>query len=485
MRSIKLSLLLFAALCAAAPPNPAQARASREAEWMQVLLEGRKIGWNRHVRHESRDRIETTETLHVTLDRIGTPVRMETEQQSIETPDGRALGFRFKSSLSGSDTEVEAEVAPDGRVVLRKGEAGSAPQAWPDGALLAEGLRRLERERGLEPGTTYSALAFQPDMMAAVESVVTVIGKERVTILGREALLTHVVERVDLPGAPMEIQLWVDDQYREQRVEFPMLGMTLERVACDERQAHAPDQPPDVLDRTLVVAPRGLEGADLAGRVRYDLVLPDGKDIAQLPDTGEQQVKALDGGHVEVTVAALPAADGRGPPDAADTQATRWLQSDAEELRRLAASAIAGVDGDRARMLKLEQFVRGYITRKNLRVGYASALETVHSREGDCTEHALLLAALARSVGIPARVVDGLAYTPSYGGRAHVFVPHAWAQAWVDGRWQSFDAALAGFDAGHIALNVGDGDPSGFYAGVSLLGRIRLERVEPMATSVP
>ena len=82
-------------------------------------------------------------------------------------------------------------------------------------------------------------------------------------------------------------------------------------------------------------------------------------------------------------------------------------------------------------------------------------------------------------------MVDGLAYTPSYGGRAHVFVPHAWAQAWVDGRWQSFDAALAGFDAGHIALNVGDGDPSGFYAGVSLLGRIRLERVEPMATSVP
>jgi transglutaminase-like putative cysteine protease len=192
-------------------------------------------------------------------------------------------------------------------------------------------------------------------------------------------------------------------------------------------------------------------------------------------------VKALGGGRIEVTVAALSQADGRAPPDAVDSQPTRWLQSNDEQLRKLATGAIAGASDDRARMLKLEKFVREYITRKNLRVGYASALETVRSREGDCTEHALLLAALGRSAGIPTRVVDGLAYTASFGGRTHLFVPHAWAQAWVDGRWQSYDAALAGFDAGHIALNVGDGDPAGFYAGVSLLGRIRLERVEVVA----
>jgi hypothetical protein len=56
MRSIRLSLLLLAALCAAAMsiPRPAQARAaSRETEWSQVLLEGRKIGWSKHVRHEA------------------------------------------------------------------------------------------------------------------------------------------------------------------------------------------------------------------------------------------------------------------------------------------------------------------------------------------------------------------------------------------------------------------------------------------------
>ena len=483
MRSIKLALLLLFALCATLPLMSAQARAaSRETEWMQVLLEGRKIGWSKHVRRETRDRVTTNEVLHVTLDRVGTAVRVETEQESVESTDGRPLGFMFKSSLSGRSTETRAEVEADGRIVLKKGgEAGTAPTTWPQGALLAEGLRRLERARGLEPGTEYEALAFQPDMMVAVTSKVRVVGKESVGVMGREQLLTHVIERVELPGTAMEIQLWVDDEFRAQRIQLPLLGMTLELVACDERQARAPDQPPDVLEHTVVAAPRALAAPDLAGRLRYELVLPDEKDMPLLPGTGEQQVKELGGGRVEVTVAALSDVDGRMPPAAADSQPTRWLQSGDEQLRKLASGAIAGASDDRARMLLLENFVRGYITRKNLRVGYASALETVRSREGDCTEHALLLAALGRSAGIPTRVVDGLAYTPSFGGRTNLFVPHAWAQAWVDGRWQSYDAALAGFDAGHIALNVGDGDPAGFYAGVSLLGRIKLERVEVVA----
>ena len=44
-------------------------------------------------------------------------------------------------------------------------------------------------------------------------------------------------------------------------------------------------------------------------------------------------------------------------------------------------------------------------------------------------------------------------------GVPHVFAPHAWVQAWDGTRWTSYDAALGRFDAGHIALMIGDGDP--------------------------
>src|SRR4029079_11917685 len=146
-------------------------------------------------------------------------------------------------------------------------------------------------------------------------------------------------------------------------------------------------------------------------------------------------------------------------------RANDWLQSDAPEIVALAKKAVGDSTAPRARMQKLEEFVRAYIRTKDLSVGYASALEVARRPEGDCTEHAVLLAALGRASGIATRVVDGVVYVDSYAGHEHVFVPHAWAQAFVDGRWRSYDAALHGFDAGHVALSFGDGDPWRFFAG--------------------
>ncbi len=125
-------------------------------------------------------------------------------------------------------------------------------------------------------------------------------------------------------------------------------------------------------------------------------------------------------------------------------------------------------------MSALERAVRSHVSNKSLRVGYASASETLHSREGDCTEHALLLAALARASGIPARVATGLVYTDQNAGQRDVFIPHAWVQAWVDGQWRGYDAALNGMDSGHLAIGVGDGDPYRYYQGMSVLGNLKI-----------
>ncbi len=39
-------------------------------------------------------------------------------------------------------------------------------------------------------------------------------------------------------------------------------------------------------------------------------------------------------------------------------------------------------------------------------------------------------------------------------------------------------AALNGFDSGHIALAVGDGDPVRYFAGVALLGRLQIVGID-------
>ena len=70
---------------------------------------------------------------------------------------------------------------------------------------------------------------------------------------------------------------------------------------------------------------------------------------------------------------------------------------------------------------------------KDFSQAFASAAEVVDTHEGDCTEHAVLLAALCRARGIPARVAIGLVYMPA----THEFGYHMWTEVYIGKRTKS------------------------------------------------
>ena len=484
MKSL-LSPALAALVLLAALPAHAEAPAEPATRWMKVLLDGRKVGQAQSSRTVEGDRVTSTERMTLVVDRAGISLPVESEETSVETRDGRPLGFISRTRLSGMESTIEGTLGDDGTLslVLRSGESEQRrSMAWPPGALLVEGARLAEQRHGLAPGTRYELLSFQPATLSAVPVVVSVGDTAPMAIDGKTLDLTRVEQLADLQGAPMRLSAWVDAAHVVHRASLPMMGMSFEMLACDEACAKAPNQPTDILDRAMVAAPRALGAAERAAGLRYTLRTR-GADAPSLPSLAEQR-SARDGSEWQVTVAPKDDAGGdRVAPSDADLEATRWLNHDDPSVQALARRAAGdAVPTDRALLMdRLEDFVRDYIGTKSMRVGYASAAETVASREGDCTEHAVLLAALGRALGVPTRVVNGLAYAPEFAGRAKVFVPHAWVQAWDGSRWRSYDAALPGFDAGHIALSVGDGDAAGFYAGVALLGNLDVLAVESLA----
>lgn len=87
-------------------------------------------------------------------------------------------------------------------------------------------------------------------------------------------------------------------------------------------------------------------------------------------------------------------------------------------------------------------------TYKNLEwksVARAGAAQTLATREADCSEFSQLYVSMARSLGLPARIVSGLAYSGnSFGG-------HAWVEVWV-GEWVELDPTWGTHfvDATHI-----------------------------------
>ncbi|MEN5089460.1 transglutaminase family protein [Pseudomonas protegens] len=64
-----------------------------------------------------------------------------------------------------------------------------------------------------------------------------------------------------------------------------------------------------------------------------------------------------------------------------------------------------------------------------------SAAQAFAGRSGVCQDHTHAFLACARSLGIPARFVSGYLYRQD----SVELVSHAWAEAWLDGAWYSFD----------------------------------------------
>ena len=102
----------------------------------------------------------------------------------------------------------------------------------------------------------------------------------------------------------------------------------------------------------------------------------------------------------------------------------------------------------------LNEFVYNYLE-YSVRPEGPTLKEIILSRKGDCSEYALLLTALLRLNGIPAREVGGYAYTeennsPSFGA-------HAWVEVYIDGRWKEFDPTWNEEKLGveHILFNDG------------------------------
>jgi len=81
-----------------------------------------------------------------------------------------------------------------------------------------------------------------------------------------------------------------------------------------------------------------------------------------------------------------------------------------------------------------------------------TAAQALHLGGGVCQDHAHLFIAVARQLGIPARYVSGYLLA---GGEGEVQT-HAWAEAWVSGRWSPFDLSnLQREELWHIRLAIG------------------------------
>jgi transglutaminase-like putative cysteine protease len=153
-------------------------------------------------------------------------------------------------------------------------------------------------------------------------------------------------------------------------------------------------------------------------------------------------------------------------------------------IGKLADQAVRDAGQDTlARADAMRAAVYRYVTGKGLNTAFATASETARTRSGDCSEHAVLLCAMLRAQGIPARVAVGLVYADAFLGREAIFGWHMWTQALIDDRWIDLDATLTTrYHAGHVLTAVSDLEQGGVDTALAstlpLMGNLQIDVVE-------
>lgn len=460
--------------------------------WYVLELNGSQAGWSHDERRTEGDLIRSSSELSLTIRREQQSIRIRYGWDFVETADGQPVRITRRVGDGQTPEVTEYEFLAEGvRCTTRQaGQERVATLPMPEGTWLPPAaateflrVRLAAGAKSIEVRTLDPSEGIEPMVIRYM-----VEGRDTVEVLGRRIGVHRCVSEQQSGGEVIRSREWIDEEGLLVRMETDSLGLDLAMRLATREEATAQAEPPEIMVSTFIRPDRRIGEPRSATTALYVLTLRDDA-MPDLPETGAQRVERLDDHRVRVVVDV-----GNGSlapePDAANeafTAASSKINSEDDAIRSLTARALRGAPGDGvSRCEVLRRFVHEFIERKDLGVAFASASDVARSRQGDCSEHAMLLAAMLRADGIPSRVVSGLIYTEDFAGERDVFAYHMWTQALarVDGghRWIDLDATLPpgrAFDATHIALvasAMGDNDGySSMVPLVRLLGRLEVE----------
>lgn len=457
----------------AGTPPPAAPRALADLPWQElwsgVVFRGRKVGFSRLAVRPAVEpglwEIETESALRFRL--LGVDKRVSLRALDVVRGDLALERFRYDYRLDGSRLHAEGE--RDGSALVVRAAGGGEPVerrlGMPSPAIPTSALALLPVVRGLRVGDGARVTVFVGESQVLAEASQQVLAYESSDLFAGAAF------RVATRMLGLETLTWYGAGSR------PLLETAMHGVLVSSLED------PAAARAYLVEASLAKEEALL----EYSLIASD-------PVASPRRAAAL-----SVTLEGVPASldipgsagqrcsrdgarlacriDRRAPGAAADAPGIeRYLEptlaapSNERRFIELAASIAGDAASAEERIVRLLAWIDANIAKEA--VDAFSAADVLRERRAECQGHAYLFAALARALGVPTRVVNGVVYSPEHGG----FLYHTWNEAWIAGDgWRAVDATFGQplADATHVALAVGE-SPAALAPLAAMVGRARV-----------
>jgi len=484
--------------CWAGLAPSASAKTQAEEDWY-VLLNGEdRIGYMQTTETTAANGdITTGQAVKIVMSRAGTRLEIDVGSAFVESVDGKPIFASSTLTMGGVPIVTDVEFGEKAMKVTsgQRSRTTTTMKRPIAGDWLPPAAMGRYIEAQLEAGaqTIRTRTVDVSSGLTPIDMTMRVRGPEDVEVYGKTVPAIAWDATVSaMPG--VTLREYVDNEGKSIKSTIQLMpGMEITVLRADKDLALSELTPAEMMAQTFVVPSRPIENPRALTGAIYRLKTIDGRALPALPSIGVQET-SLDG-QVAVGMSEAPGQWIDIEPylrvspvlNHEDPAVRRWLEPlAAMTFPAPAAEAIAE---------RLRTMVHQQIQTKDLSVGFATASDVARTRQGDCTEHAVLLAALLRGAGIPSRCVSGLVYADQFAGHEGIFGYHMWTQAWIghdgdgleQGQWIDFDATLPDgvrFDATHIALSVSDMNDgvvgNDLAALLPLLGNLEIEVIKTL-----
>jgi len=434
-------------------------------QWMDILLKGKKAGYAVNRVRKVDGRYEVNERIFLIVTLMGSTKKILSSTRAELDDEFHVTGFTFSLSSELINFRVSGCIEGD-ELSLRMGEGDEGEVKrirLPAKPMINAGVSCYLRSRELSVGSSFSLPLFDPISMTTNPALIKVVGKEEITINGE----VYNAFRLEMEVLGRPLTFWLDEGGNSLREEG-FMGFTLVRTTPEKALAGLDSSArADFYEISSITVERKLKSPREASylAVRLD-PLP-----ASIPVDGSRQI--AEAGVLKVIKERPPfAASYDIPYRGGDRKLMPYvmpepfLQSEDEEILSIAREIVEGTAEPYKAAKMLMEWVFESLEKTPL-VSVPDARQVLRQRKGDCNEHATLLTALLRAVGIPARIATGLIYKDGS------FYYHAWNEAYLN-RWISMDATLNQMPADATHIKLVDGGIDKQIQIVAMIGNLSL-----------
>jgi len=460
--------------------------------WDAVFLSGQKVGhihtFVAPVKDRGRDLVRVRVDMVLSFKRDKDRVKIETRYGTIETPEGAVLRLDSRTLASKQEMRTFGDVVNNQMTLTLEG-AGQRQQLvipWgPDvrGPYAAE--QSLSRTP-IKAGESRSIRMFIPDLNKVCDITLASRALEEVELGGGEKRPLMRVEQTAVleskPRPEYSMTYWVDAGGQVLKSSSDILGgMVTYRTTREAAVAPEGSGSLDQLVSSIIKVTRKIPRPESSRNIVYHIALRDESPLQVFPNDRRQIIQpGKDETSAILQVKTAGRNDGPPGPEAVDPeflQPNSLVTSADERVMSLARQAVGDAVDPWDKAVRIERWVATNLKTKNFATAFAPASEVARNLSGDCTEHGVLVAALCRAVGVPARVAIGLVYVDHLGG----FGFHMWNEVYVNRRWVAIDAAFDRTEVDAVHLKLSDTSLAGvspyeaFLPVVRVMNKLTLE----------